>query len=59
VSLKKYYNKGVVKRELNITDLVLKKDIRTREKHKFPSPWEGPFIIVDVAAPEAYVLVRS
>jgi hypothetical protein len=50
-SLKKYYNKSVVPWELNIRDLVLKKDIRTQEKHKFSSPWEGPFIIVDVAAP--------
>jgi hypothetical protein len=57
-SLKKYYNKSVVQQELNIGDLVLKKDIRTSVKHKFPSPWEGPFIIVDVAAPGAYVLAE-
>jgi hypothetical protein len=37
-SLKKYYNKSVVQQELNIGDLVLKKDIRTRDKHKFSSP---------------------
>jgi hypothetical protein len=37
-SLKKYYNKSVVERELNIGDLVLKKDIRTKDKHKFSSP---------------------
>jgi hypothetical protein len=55
-SLKKYYNKSVVQRELNIRDLVLKKDICTRDKHKFSSPWEGPFIIVDIAMPGAYVL---
>jgi hypothetical protein len=57
-SLKKCYNKSVVQRELNIGDLVLKKDIRTRDKHKFSLAWEGPFIIVDVAAPGAYVLVE-
>jgi hypothetical protein len=34
-SLKQYYNKSVVQRELNIEDLVLKKDIRTKDKHKF------------------------
>jgi hypothetical protein len=34
-TLKKYYNKSVVQRELNIGDLVLKKDIRTKDKHKF------------------------
>jgi hypothetical protein len=48
----------VVQRELNIGDLVLKKDIRTKDKHKFSSPWDGPFIIVDVAAPGAYVLAK-
>jgi hypothetical protein len=48
----------VVQRELNIRDLVLKKDIRTKGKHKFSSPWDGPFIIVDVAAPGAYVLAK-
>jgi hypothetical protein len=37
-SLKHYYNKSVVPRELDIWDLVLKKDIRTKDKHKFSSP---------------------
>jgi hypothetical protein len=37
-SLKKYYNKSVVQRELNIRDLVLKKDIHTRDKHTFSLP---------------------
>jgi hypothetical protein len=37
-SLKWYYNKSVVQRELNIEDLVLKKDIRTKDKHNFSSP---------------------
>jgi hypothetical protein len=37
-SLKKNYNKSVVQREMNIGDLVLKKDIRTKDKHKFSSP---------------------
>jgi hypothetical protein len=37
---------------------VLKKDIRTKDKHKFSSPQEGPFIVVDIAAPEAYVLAE-
>jgi hypothetical protein len=35
LSLKKHYNKNVVQSELNIGDLVLKKDIRTKDKHKF------------------------
>jgi hypothetical protein len=57
-ALKKYYNKSVIQRELNIGDLVLKKDIRTKDKHKFSTPWEGPFIIVDIVAPGAYVLAK-
>jgi hypothetical protein len=57
-SLKRYYNKSVVQRELNIGDLVLKKDIHTKDKHKFSSPFKEPFIIVDIAAPGAYVLVE-
>jgi hypothetical protein len=57
-ALKKYYNKRVVQRKLNVDDLVLKKDIRTKDKHKFSTLWEGPFIIVDVAAPGAYVLAE-
>jgi hypothetical protein len=56
--LKRYYNKSVVSRELDIRDLVLKKDIRTKDKHKFSSPWEGPFIVVYIAALGVYVLVE-
>jgi hypothetical protein len=48
----------VVQWELNIGNLVLKKDIYTRDKHKFLSPWEDPFIIVDIAALGAYVLAE-
>jgi transposase InsO family protein len=57
-SLKRYYNKSVVPRELEIGNLVMNKDIRTKDKHKFSSSWEGPFIIVDIAAPGAYVLAE-
>jgi hypothetical protein len=37
---------------------VLKKDIRTKDKHKFSTPWEGLFIIMDVTTPGAYVLAE-
>jgi hypothetical protein len=57
-SMKRYYNKSVVPRELNIGDLVLKNGIRTRDKHKFSSPCEGPFIIVEEVTPGAYVLAE-
>jgi hypothetical protein len=57
-SLKRYYDKSEVQRELHIRELVLKKDIRTGDKYKFSSPWECPFIIVEVAALGAYVLAE-
>jgi hypothetical protein len=57
-SLKRYYNKSVLLTELDIEDLVLKKDIHTKDKHKFSSPWEALFIIVDIAASGAYVLAE-
>jgi hypothetical protein len=57
-SLKRYYNKSVVPRKLDIGDLVLKKVIRTKDKHKFSSHWEGPFIVVDIAAPRTYMLAK-
>jgi hypothetical protein len=56
--LKRYYNKCVVQKELNIEDLVLKNDICTKHKHKFSLSWEWPFIIVDIAAPGSYVLAE-
>jgi hypothetical protein len=34
-SLKRYYNKSVAPRVLEIGDLVLKNDIHTKDKHKF------------------------
>jgi hypothetical protein len=48
----------VVQRDLNIGDLVLKKDLRTKDKHKFSLPSEGPFIIVDITVLGAYVLAK-
>jgi hypothetical protein len=57
-ALKRYYNKSMVQRDLNIRDLVLKKDICIKDKHKVSTPCEGSFIVVDVMAPEAYVLAE-
>jgi hypothetical protein len=37
-SLKCYYNRSVVQRELEIGDLVLMKDIQTKDKHSFHRP---------------------
>jgi hypothetical protein len=55
---KRYYNKSVIQKDLNVGDLVLKKDICTKDKHKFSTLWEGPFIVVDVVTLGAYVLAE-
>jgi hypothetical protein len=34
------------------------KDIHTKDKHKFSTPWDGPFIVVDVVASGANVLAK-
>jgi hypothetical protein len=56
-SLWHHYNKGVVPQTLEVDGLVLKKDIRTIDKHKF-SPWEGPYIIVEITVLGVYVLAE-
>jgi hypothetical protein len=40
---------------LQVGNLVLKKDFRMIDKPKFSSPWEGSFIVVDIAMSGAYV----
>ena len=57
-TLRRHYQKKVRQRSLEVGDLVLKKYRRTHLHHKLSSPWEGPFIVVDVAAPGAYVLAE-
>ena len=57
-TLRRHYQKKVCQRSLEVGDLVLKKDRRAHLHHKLSSPWEGPFIVVDVAAPGAYVLAE-
>jgi hypothetical protein len=37
-ALRRYYNKSMVQRKLIIGDLVLKKDIRTKDKYKYSTP---------------------
>jgi hypothetical protein len=37
---------------------MLKKDIRTKDKDKFSTPWDEPFIIVDAATAGTYVLAE-
>jgi len=57
-SLQKYHNRRVRCLALSIGDLVLKKDQRTKDKTKLSSPWQGSYIVVEIACPGAYRLAE-
>lgn len=45
-------------RALSIGDMVLKKDIRTKDKKKVTPNWQGPYIVVEIARSGAYRLAE-
>jgi hypothetical protein len=57
-ALQKYHSQRVHGRALSIEDLVLKRDQRTKDKTKLTPPWQGPYIMVEIARPRAYRLVE-
>jgi hypothetical protein len=57
-SLWKYHNHRVRSWALSVGDLVLKKDQRTMDKIKLSSPWQGSYIVVEIARPGAYMLAE-
>jgi hypothetical protein len=57
-SVRKYHNQCVHNQALSIGDLVLKKDQRAKDKTKLSSPWQGPYIMVEIAHPGAYRLAE-
>jgi hypothetical protein len=44
--------------EIYLESTRVARELHIKDKHKFLSPWEGPFIIVDIAAPGAYALME-
>ena len=57
-ALRRYHSQRVRGQALNIDDLVLKRDQRTKDKTKLTPPWQGPYIVVDIARPGAYRLAE-
>jgi hypothetical protein len=51
-----YHNRQVHGRSFNIGDLVLRRVMTTKDKHRLTPPWEGPFIITKVLRSRAYRL---
>jgi len=57
--LRRYHDRQVRSRSLNVGDLVLRRVMDTRGKHKLTPPWEGPYIIAKVLRPGSYKLKDS
>ena len=57
--LQHYHDRNVHERDFNVGDLVLRRIQSTTGVHKLSSPWEGPFIVSGIVAPETYHLQRQ
>jgi hypothetical protein len=55
-SLRRYHNKHIHRRDLNVGDLVLRRSHNTKGLHKLTPPWERPYIIAEVLKPGTYKL---
>jgi transposase InsO family protein len=55
-NLRCYHDKHVRRRDLNVSDLVLRRSQSNKERHKLTPPWEGSYIIAEVLKPDTYKL---
>jgi len=54
--LRRYHDKHVRKRDLNVGDLILRRRQSNQGWHKLTPPWEGPYVVAEVLKPETYKL---
>jgi hypothetical protein len=52
--LRRYHDHNVHERSFNVGDLVLRRIQETRGVHKLSTPWEGPFIVMEVVGLATY-----
>ena len=55
-TLRRYHERKIRGRILEIGDLVLRRTQSTKEKHKLSPPWEGPYMVTKVIRPGTYRL---
>ena len=55
-TLRRYHERKLRGRILEVGDLVLRRTQSTKEKHKLSPPWEGPYTVTEVIRPGAYRL---
>ena len=55
-TLRRYHERKIRGRILDVSDLILRRTQSTKEKHKLSPPWEGPYMVTEVIRPGAYRL---
>ena len=55
-TLRRYHERKIRGRILEVNDLMLRRTQSTKEKHKLSPPWEGPYTVTEVIRPGAYRL---
>ena len=58
-TLRRYHERRIRERTLQVGDLVLRRVMTTKDKHKLSPPWEGPYSIAEVIRPGTYKLKDS
>ena len=55
-TLRRYHERKIRGRILEVSDLVLRRTQSMKEKHKLSPPWEGPYMVTEVIQPGTYRL---
>ena len=58
-TLRRYHERRIRERTLQTGDLVLRRVMSAKDKHKLSPPWEGPYSIAEVIRPGTYKLKDS
>ena len=58
-TLRRYHERRIRERMLQVGDLVLRWVMSTKDKHNLSPPWDRPYSIVEVIRPGAYKLKDS
>ena len=53
-TLRRYHERKIRGRILEVGDLMLRRTQSTKEKHNLSPPWEGPYMVIEVIQPGAY-----
>ena len=47
-TLRRYHERKIRGRILEVGDLILRRTQSTKDKHKLSPPWEGPYVVAEV-----------